>query len=64
MERIYSCPRCKKQSLHPEFPDKYEVWLKCTECGFFLGMSDYDWHHIANSPNINDKIRKKAMKEE
>jgi hypothetical protein len=29
-----------------------------------MGMSDDDWHHMVNSLNINQKIRKMAGKKE
>jgi len=64
MSETYTCPQCRKKTLQPEFPDKYEVWLKCPSCGYFMGMSDYEWHHMANSPNINEKILKMAKKKE
>jgi hypothetical protein len=64
MTTTYTCPECGKPMLTAEFPDKYEVWLKCSSCGFFIGMSDYDWHHMVNSPNVNQKIRKMAGKKE
>ena len=47
-----------------KFADIFKVWLKCSSCGFFMGMSDDDWHHMVNSPNINQKIRKMAGKKE
>ncbi len=59
----YTCPQCGKTSLHTEFPDQYETWVKCQSCGFFMGMSHDDWHRIANSPNINEKIRRMAGKQ-
>jgi hypothetical protein len=27
-----------------------------------MGMSNDEWHHMQNSPNINEKIRKMAHK--
>jgi len=56
------CPRCGKATLHAEFPDHYEAWTKCSDCGFFMGMSNDDWHRMENSPNINEKIKKMAIR--
>jgi hypothetical protein len=64
MNKILNCPRCKKPTLNTEFPDQYEVWLKCSVCDFFLGMSREEWHQIGNSPNINEKIHKMANKKD
>jgi predicted nucleic acid-binding Zn ribbon protein len=64
MEKSLTCPRCGKSTLKAEFPDQYEVWLKCSSCRFFMGMSHDEWHHMENSPNINQKIRKMAEKKE
>jgi ribosomal protein S27AE len=58
------CPRCGKSTLHAEFPDHYEAWTKCSECGFFMGMSNREWHRMENSSNINEKIKKMAIKRE
>ena len=58
------CPQCGKPTLHAEFPDQFEAWLKCSSCDFFMGMSNDDWHRMENSPNINEKIKKMAMKRE
>jgi len=38
--------------------------MKCSSCGFFMGMSNADWHRMKNSPNIGHKIKKMAMKKE
>ena len=57
-------PDSGKPMLTAKFADKFKVWLKCSSCGFFMGMSDDDWHHMVNSPNINQKIRKMAGKKE
>lgn len=62
MNKALTCPRCGKPGLNHETPDQYEVWLKCPSCGFFLGMSNEEWHHMANSKNINEKIHKMAEK--
>jgi len=59
-----ACPRCGKLTLRAEIPDKYEAWIKCSSCNFFMGMSDEDWHRMKNSPNINEKIKKMAIKKE
>jgi ribosomal protein S27AE len=56
------CPRCGEATIHAEFPDQYEAWIKCSSCGFFMGMSYDDWHRMENSPNINEKIKKMASK--
>lgn len=58
------CPRCGKSTVHAEFPDQYEAWVKCSSCDFFMGMSNDDWHRMENSPNINEKIKKMAKKQE
>jgi len=55
------CPQCGKSTLHAEFPDHYEAWTKCSECGFFMGMSNEEWHRMENSPNLNNKIKKMAI---
>nr|WP_319375611.1 hypothetical protein [uncultured Methanoregula sp.] len=57
---VLTCPRCGKPTLAAEFPDQYEVWLKCSSCNFFMGMSHDDWHRVENSPNKNAKIHKMA----
>ncbi len=56
-----TCPQCGKSTLRAEFPDTYEAWIKCP-CGFFMGMSNTDWHKMENSPNLNVKIKKMAQK--
>jgi predicted RNA-binding Zn-ribbon protein involved in translation (DUF1610 family) len=56
------CPQCGKLTVHAEFPDHYEAWVKCSSCGFFMGMSNADWHSMENSPNISHKIKKMAIK--
>jgi len=58
------CPQCGEHTLHAEFPDQFEAWLKCSSCDFFMGMSNADWHRMENSPNINEKIKKMAKKQE
>jgi ribosomal protein S27AE len=58
------CPRCGEPTLHAEFPDQFEAWVKCSSCDFFMGMSNDDWHRMENSPNINEKIKKMAKKKE
>ena len=57
-----TCPKCGKLTLHAEFPDQYEAWIKCSSCNFFMGMSKDEWRHMENSPNINEKIKKMARK--
>ena len=57
-----TCPQCGKSTLHAEFPDHYEAWIKCSSCGFFMGMSRDEWHSMENSPNLNEKIKKMAKK--
>jgi ribosomal protein L37AE/L43A len=56
------CPQCGKPTVHVEFPDHYEAWTKCSECGFFMGMSNEEWHRMENSSNLNNKIKKMAIK--
>lgn len=58
------CPQCGHPTIHAEFPDQYEAWIKCSECGFFMGMSYADWHLMENSHNINEKIKKMAIKKD
>lgn len=58
------CPQCGKLTLHVEFPDHYEAWTKCSECGFFMGMSNEEWHRMENSSNLNRKIKQMALKKE
>jgi ribosomal protein S27AE len=58
------CPQCGEPTFHAEFPDQFEAWLKCSSCDFFMGMSNDDWHRMENSPNINEKIKKMAKKQE
>jgi uncharacterized Zn finger protein len=64
MEKSLICPKCGKSTLNAEFPDQYEVWVKCSSCGFFMGMSHDEWHHMENSPHIDEKVRKMAEKKE
>jgi predicted RNA-binding Zn-ribbon protein involved in translation (DUF1610 family) len=59
-----TCPRCGESTVRAEIPDKYETWIKCSSCHFFMGMSNSDWHRMKNSPNINEKIKKMAIKKE
>lgn len=61
MEKL-KCPQCGKSTLHAEFPDQYETWTKCSSCGFFMGMSNEEWHRMQNSPNINEKLKRMANK--
>jgi hypothetical protein len=58
------CPQCGESTLHAEFPDQFEAWVKCSSCDFFMGMSNDDWHRMKNSPNINEKIKKMAWKKD
>jgi hypothetical protein len=58
------CPQCGKPALHAEFPDHYEAWTKCSDCGFFMGMSNEEWHRMENSKNISEKIKKMAIKKD
>ena len=57
-----TCPKCGKSTVRAEFPDHYEAWIKCSSCGFFMGMSMADWHRMESSPNLNEKIKKMAKK--
>ncbi len=59
-----TCPRCGESTIHAEFPDQFEAWMKCSSCDFFMGMSNDEWHRMENSPNINAKIKKMALKKE
>jgi len=59
-----TCPRCGEPTIHAEFPDQFEAWIKCSSCGFFMGMSNDDWHRMENSPNINEKMKKMALKKD
>lgn len=63
-QELLTCPQCGKSTLRVEFPDQYEAWVKCSTCGFFMGMSIADWHRMKNSPNIVQKIKKMAKKKE
>ena len=58
------CPCCGKPDIHAEFPDHYEAWIKCSSCGFFMGMSNEEWHRMESSPNINGTIKKMAILKE
>ncbi|MGB8219337.1 MAG: hypothetical protein WCE46_03010 [Methanoregula sp.] len=60
--KMLTCPQCGKSTIHTEFPDHYEAWIKCSSCGFFMGMSNDEWHSMENSPNLNEKIKKMAKK--
>lgn len=62
LQQKLTCPKCGKSTLHAEFPDHYEAWVKCSSCHFFMGMSNADWHRMENSPNLNEKIKKMADK--
>jgi ribosomal protein S27AE len=55
-----ACPRCGKSTIRAEFPDHYEAWIKCSSCGFFMGMSNEEWHRMENSPNLIKNIKKMA----
>ncbi|MCK4269465.1 MAG: hypothetical protein KAW93_03200 [Methanogenium sp.] len=62
-EKTIVCPKCGKKTVVVEQPDGYEIWLKCSECDYFQGMSNDDWHRIHNSPNLDEKIKKMYEKE-
>jgi ribosomal protein S27AE len=64
LQEKLTCPNCGKSTIHAEFPDKYECWIKCSSCSFFMGMSYDEWHHMENSPNLNRKIKKMAIMKE
>lgn len=64
LQEKLTCPKCGKSTLHAEFPDHYEAWIKCSSCGFFMGMNNADWHRMENSPNLNQKIKKMAEKKD
>jgi ribosomal protein S27AE len=59
-----TCPECGKKTIHAEFPDQYECWIKCSSCNFFIGMSKDEWHKMENSPNLNEKIKKMVIKKD
>lgn len=63
-QELLTCPQCGKPTLRVEFPDKYEAWTKCLSCGFFMGMSNADWHRMQNSPHGGARIKKMAQKKE
>ena len=56
-----TCPQCGKSTLRAEFPDHYEAWIKCSSCGFFMGMSNEEWHRMENSSNLIRNIKKMAV---
>jgi len=58
------CPRCGKTTVHIEFPDHYEAWVKCSNCHFFMGMSNEEWHRMENSKNLNKDIKTMAIDKE
>lgn len=60
-QEILTCPRCGKPTLRAEFPDHYEAWIKCSSCGFFMGMSNEEWHRMEHSPNLIRTIKKMAI---
>ena len=60
-EETLTCPRCGKSTLRAEFPDHYEAWIKCSSCGFFMGMSNEEWHRMENSSNLIKNIKKMAI---
>ena len=64
LQQKLTCPKCGKATIHAEFPDRYEAWIKCSNCHFFMGMSGAEWHTMENSPNLNEKIKKMAIKKE
>lgn len=58
------CPQCGKTTVRVEFPDHYEAWVKCSDCHFFMGMSNEEWHRMENSKNLNKNIKKMAVDKE
>jgi len=58
---ILSCFSRGKSIFQVEFPDHYETWIKCSSCGFFMGMSNEAWHRMENSPNIITSIKKMVI---
>jgi ribosomal protein L37AE/L43A len=58
------CPCCGKTTLHREFTDHREIWIKCISCGFFMTVSDDEWLFMEQSADINDTIRKTAVMKE
>lgn len=51
------CPECGEQTVIVEQPSDNEIWIKCSTCDLFIGLSEEEWHHIHNSPNLEKKIR-------
>lgn len=64
LQKKLKCPQCGKSTLHAESPDQCEAWIKCSSCSFFMGMSDEEWHRMENSANINERIKRMALKKE
>ena len=62
-EKAIECPKCGAKTVVVEQPDEYEIWLKCSKCDYFQGLSSDDWHRIHNSPNLDEKIKKMYEKE-
>lgn len=58
--QILLCPCCRKPAIHTEFTQNHEVRIKCPLCGFFMEMSNGDWHLMEKSASINDEILKMA----
>ncbi|MEI8331333.1 MAG: hypothetical protein WCF90_06765 [Methanomicrobiales archaeon] len=48
MEKL-TCPDFGKPIARAEFPDHYAALIKCSSCGFFMGMSHEDMHMMENS---------------
>ncbi len=51
------CPECGEQTLNVEQPSDNEIWIKCSTCNLFIGLSEEEWHQIHNSPHLEKKIR-------
>ncbi len=51
------CPECGEQTLNVEQPSDNEIWIKCSTCDLFMGLSEEEWHQIHNSPHLEKKIR-------
>ncbi len=51
-----TCPQCGEPTLYVESPADYEIWIKCSTCSLFMGLSEEEWSHIKNSPDLDKTI--------